>query len=47
MAILPTLALGSSTNYRYQHPSPPSTQSRDTEVVEIVENRWKLGERAL
>ena len=47
MAILPTLALRSPTNNRCQHPSPSPTQSWDMEVVEIVENRWKLGDQAL
>ena len=47
MAILPRLALSPPTNNRCQHPSPSPTQPWDTEVVEIVENRWKLGERAL
>ena len=45
MAILPSLAPFPSTNNRYQNPS--LTHPWDMEVVEIVENRWKLGERAL
>ena len=44
MAILPTLALSSPTNNRCQHPSPSPTQPWDMERVEVVDNRWELGE---